>query len=443
MPIEITMPRLSDTMEEGTLIKWQVKVGDKVKSGDLLADVETDKATMELQSYDDGTVAKLAVDEGQTTPVGQPILILAQPDESIEDAAQSSPDSTGAGPSSGPPQMASAAMPASGSTAIATAPPPTTNSTGGRIRVSPVARKLAEEHGVDLATLQGSGPDGRIIKRDILERIGEAPAATATQRPPVSAPPTPAVVTPMAPPTAQPQPQPPALQPHLVPLTNMRKTIARRLVESKTTIPHFTVTLTIDMDPLLALRQTVNTQLKDLGVKLSVNDFIVRATALALVEHPVLNSSWTDQGIQQHAAVNVGVAIALPPEKGGGLVVATIRDTTSKTLRQIGAETRSLAKKARSQGLNMEEMSDGTFTISNLGMFGVAHFEAIINPPQAAILAVGAAVEKPVARDGQIVIGHEMATTLSGDHRIIDGATAAQFLQTLQQMLENPAVLMV
>ncbi len=223
----------------------------------------------------------------------------------------------------------------------------------------------------------------------------------------------------------------------------MRKTIAKRLIESKTTIPHFTVTMAIDMDPLMELRKTLNQQLEAQNIKLSVNDFITRASALACVQHPLVNSSWADGSIQQHGTVNVGVAVALPEERGGGLVVPVLRDVQNMGLRQISEQTRQLAKKAREQGLSQEEMQGGTFTISNLGMFGVEHFEAIINPPQAAILATGGAIEKPVVRDGALTVGHEMSATLSADHRVVDGAIAAAYLQTLKQLLENPAALLV
>ncbi len=440
MPITITMPRLSDTMEEGTLVKWHVKVGDKVSSGDHLADVETDKATMELQSYDDGTIARIVVEEGATAAVGKPIVLLAEEGENIEEVAKSVPqeDAGEAQPAGdeaeAPAQPTPQAQPQrpAPQAAPAPAPAPAPVAPAGRVKVSPVARKMAEEHGLDLAQIPGSGPNGRIIKRDIqnaLEKgIGKAAPAPAGGKPPKMQPSLQIDIG--------------TLQGMSLKLTNMRKTIARRLVESKTQIPHFTVTVTVDMDPLMGSRG-VKAQLETRGIKLSVNDFIVRACVLALVRHQALNTTWAGETIEQHDRISIGVAVALPAERGGGLVVPTLHNTHLMDLPTISSETRRLAKKAREQGLTLEEMSDGTFTVSNLGMFGVDHFEAIINPPQAAILAVGATVEKPVVRDGQIVVGREMALTLSADHRVVDGATAAEFMQTLRQLLENPVALLV
>ncbi len=447
MAIEITMPRLSDTMEEGTLIKWNVKVGDKVESGDTLADVETDKATMELQSFDDGVVAKLAAEEGQSLPVGGLIAVLAEEGESVDEAA--SDDGSGGSAQMQPPrgddapsgESSSPATTTPAVTTVATAESPPTVS-AARVRISPVARKIADEHGVDFSAIIGTGPGGRIIKRDVLAAI-QSPSSAAADVPDQAAQAAEAPTAAPVSPGSAPITPPPALETKTVALTNMRKTVARRLVESKTTIPHFTVTVTVNMDPLLQLRASVNAALESEGVKLSVNDFIVRAAAVAIARHPQVNASWVGDSIQQHGQINVGVAVALPDEKGGGLVVPTIRDAANLPLRQISAKTRALAKKARGQGLTLEEMSDGTFTVSNLGMLGVDHFEAIINPPQAAILAVGAAVEKPVVRDGEITIGHEMTCTLSADHRVIDGAVAATYLQTLKTLLESPAAALV
>ena len=435
MPIEITMPRLSDTMEEGTLVKWRVKVGDEVASGQHLADVETDKATMELQSFDDGVVARLAVDEGATAPVGSLILVLAGKGESVEDAvanASKSP-STGASASadkSDTPDPAASEKTSSAETSGGR------GGAGGAAKVSPLARRMAEEMGVDLSQVKGTGPDGRIIKRDILAAGNASESgATSTAASNASAPSQPA--TSGGGDTAS------GGGGKTIKLTNMRKTIAKRLVESKTTIPHFEVALSINADPLLELRQTVNQQLEPQGVKLSVNDFIVRGIALACLQHPEANSSWKGDVIEQHGTVNVGVAISLPAEKGGGLVVATIRDAQHKGLRQINQTVKQLAQKARTQGLTVEEMADSTITLSNLGMYGVESFNAIINPPNAAIIAVGAALKKPVVRNDELTIGHEMTATLAGDHRVIDGAAGAEFLQTLKGLLENPAALLV
>ena len=437
MAITVEMPRMSDTMEEGTLIKWHTSVGQEVSSGDILADIETDKATQELQAWDDGTIAKLLVEEGATLAVGEALLILAEEGESVENAAASAGEAKSASGGGKAEKSASGngedTSGAGGTaTAVAEAPKATPAASGGKLRVSPVARKIADEAGLDLNKLSGSGPSGRIIKRDVLQAIEGGDTESATSSP--------AATTSTS---AAPAVDAIKLEAKTIAVSNMRKTIAKRLVESKTTIPHFTVTVAVNLDPMLSLRKTLNAQLESQGVKLSVNDFIVRATALALVQHPIINSSWTDSGIEIKGTVNVGVAVALPEEKGGGLVVPTLRDTQNMGLRQISGETKRLAKKAREAGLSLDEMSDGTFTISNLGMFGVEHFEAIINPPQAAILAIGAGVQKPVVRDGEITIGTEMTLTLSGDHRVIDGAQGAIFLQTLKELLENPASMLV
>lgn len=453
MPIEITMPRLSDTMEEGTVVKWHVGEGDEVHSGDVVADIETDKATMELQAFDDGTMAKIVAPEGETVAIGAVICVLAGEGESVEDAAGGA--TSGAAKESGGEKQADGGTDTSGSdTGTAVAEPPARSpdqetAAGGsngsdRVFASPLARKIAAERGVSLESIQGSGPSGRIVRKDVESASpSAAPAARG------------GMVAGSVPRPAVPEPLPvslgaSSLEDRRVPLSNMRATIAKRLVESKTTIPHYQVTVSARVDSLMELRGQLNEQLADQGVKLSVNDFLVRACALAMHQHPFINSSWDASGpaIQMHGAVNVGVAIALPAERGGGLVVATLRKADRIGLRQISDETRRLAGKAREKGLTVEEMSDSTFTISNLGMFGVDHFTAIINPPNSAILAVGRAVEKPFFEtddDGEpvLVAGHEMAMTMSSDHRVIDGAMAAQYLQTVKSLLEKPASLLV
>lgn len=450
MPIEITMPRLSDTMESGTVIKWNVKEGDAVSAGDVLADIETDKATMELQAYDDGAVAKILAKEGDTVDVGDAILILAEEGEDADAAASSSAkksEKQGAEPKAkakrdaGDDTQDDDSSPAKAATAVQDKPADTSDrpkqpasangvaddESADRVFASPLARKLAEEKGVDLAAITGSGPSGRIVRKDV-----EAAATGAPKRKPDrAAPPAPA----------------PALAAKLearsVTLSNMRRTIAKRLVESKTTIPHYQVTVTVALDNLMTLREQLNAQLESQGVKLSVNDFLVRACALAMHQHPFVNSVWKGETVEILPDVNIGVAIAMPQDRGGGLVVATLRNADRMGLRQISADTKALAKKAREKGLSVEEMADSTFTISNLGMYAVEHFTAIINPPNTAILAVGAGVEKPVVRDGEITIGHEMQMTMSSDHRVIDGAMAAEYLNTVKQLLQNPATLLV
>ncbi len=437
MSITLTMPRLSDTMEQGTIIKWNIKEGDEVASGAIVADVETDKATMEMQVYDDGVVARILVDEGTQVPVGTAIALIAEEGEdpgAMEAAPAATAESAADPEPAVDPEPAAPAPPAPATPAPAEDPAPTVES-GRRPKVSPVARRLAEEHGVDLSGIGGSGPGGRIIKRDILEIVEQRSSAGtvggAAPMPLTGAVPATAITTPAVQEMA-------ALESVEVPVTGMRQTIARRLVESKQTVPHYQVKMCFAMDAILELRERLNEKLGDEGVKLSVNDFLVRACALAMAEHPMFNASWAGDRILVHGRVNVGVAVSLPEERGGGLVVATIRDAHLKSLRMISAETKALAIKARDKGLSTEEMSDSTFTISNLGMFGVDDFTAIINPPNSAILACGAAIEKPVVRDHQLAVGWEMAANLSLDHRVIDGAMAARYLGTLKGMIEEP-----
>ncbi len=467
MAIEVTMPRLSDTMERGTVVKWNVKPGDKVSQGEVLADIETDKATMELQSFDNGTVASLAVKEGESVGVGSVILVLAAEGEdpaSIGKGSGAAKSDSSASATSKEGSSAAKAESGSASTksgaAVADRPAAAgaagdgharngsghgSGQNGHRVFASPLAKKIAADEGVDLSELRGSGPGGRIVRKDVEaamasggsgQRTTDRDAASETGGARKESP--------------RPAPLPPVgatLEAKTVPLSNMRGVIAKRLVESKTTIPHYQVTVEVDMDALMTLRGQLNEQLASQGVKLSVNDFLVRACALAMHQHPFVNSQWkakgSDVAIELLDRVNIGVAVALPMERGGGLVVGTVRDADRIGLRAISAESKRLSEKARSKGLSIEEMSDSTFTISNLGMFGVSHFTAIINPPNVAILAVGGAMERPVVRNGQIVVGHVMSMTMSSDHRVVDGAMAAQYLATVKDLLEKPATLLV
>jgi pyruvate dehydrogenase E2 component (dihydrolipoamide acetyltransferase) len=440
MSITLTMPRLSDTMEQGTIIRWNIKEGQEVISGTIVADIETDKATMEMQAYDDGIVAKILVGEGMQVPVGTPIAMIAEEGEDPASIASSGGEPVNSAPAPAP-SAAPAPTPASAAPAASAASAPSVPS-GGRMKVSPVARRLAEEHAIDLAALAGSGPGGRIIKRDVLsavETAGENVAGATGDVLPVEIPTTQRIPSQTLVSTTTPIVQHvPALESTEVAVSGMRQTIARRLVESTSTIPHYQVKMRFSMDALMDIRKSLNEKLATEGVKLSVNDFIVRACALSMAEHPMFNASWAGDRILIHGRVNVGVAISLPEERGGGLVVASIRDAHLKSLRMISAESKHLATKARDKGLSTEEMSDSTFTISNLGMFGVDDFTAIINPPNSAILACGAAIEQPVVRDHQLAVGWEMSATLSLDHRVIDGAMAARYLLTLKAMIEEP-----
>jgi pyruvate dehydrogenase E2 component (dihydrolipoamide acetyltransferase) len=459
MPIEVTMPRLSDTMQQGTIVKWNVKEGQKVKTGEVIADIETDKATMELQSFDDGVVATIPVPQGQAVAVGTLMLVLAAPGE---DAAAIKAKYAGGAASTTAPAAknagaSAAASVGSNSPAATSAGATATLDKGfregnGRVFASPLAKKIASEAGVDLGNIQGSGPAGRIVRKDVEEVLARGgstmPAAQPTTRMPIATPPAKAAPTPLPAFNA-------TLSGKLIPVSNMRRVIAQRLAESKSTIPHYQVTFDVEMSALMALRSQLNEQLANQGVKLSVNDFLVKACALAMHQHPYVNARWVtqqakhgqfDNFIEYLPEVNIGVAIALPVHEdgtGGGLVVATLRNADQLGLRQISAQTKALSEKARAKGLAPNEMSDSTFTISNLGMFGVSHFNAIINPPNVAILAVGSAIEKPVVRNGKVEPGLVMSMTMSSDHRVVDGAMAAQYLSTIKNYLEKPATLLV
>ncbi|MCW2860732.1 MAG: pyruvate dehydrogenase complex dihydrolipoamide acetyltransferase [Actinoallomurus sp.] len=413
---DILMPRLSDTMEEGVVSSWHKKPGDKVSAGDALVDIETDKALMEYEAYEDGVLGEILVGEGDTAAIGTPIATL------VTDGAAPAPR-----PAAEPPaEPAQDDAPARTEPVVGTEDAPAEN---GRSRPpsSPLARRIARENGVDLATLTGSGPGGRIVRADV---EAAAPAATVMSTAP-AAPPAPRQA---APPVSRPAEAVPVddEDTERVPLSRIRKVTARRLAESMRTAPHFYLTRVVDVEELLAFRATLNAALAP--AKVSVNDLIVKACATALRANPVLNVSFTEEHLLVHKRVNVGVAVALDE----GLVVPVIRDTDRKSVSQIGAETRELAGRAREQRLTPQEMSGGTFTVSNLGMFGVDAFTAVINPPEAAILAVGATRKDVVFRDGEVIPRDRLTLTLSIDHRACDGATGAAFLGQLTDLLENP-----
>ena len=438
MPVQLTMPRLSDTMEAGTIVRWNVKEGDTVSSGDVVADVETDKATMEMPVFDDGVISKIMVEAGRQVPVGTPIAIISVDGDDAGSivAVAGAPVAVAAKsvPINSAPAKTAVAAPSASASASASASVSSVQSDAVRQRVSPLARRMAEEMGISVASIVGSGPSGRVVKQDVLaaaERLKSGGARSVDLVHVASPVQSATAVVPIGAGASE------------VMLSGMRQAIARRLVESKSTIPHYQVTMRFNMDPLLELRTMLNAQLEPQKIKLSVNDFIVRACALAMAAHPFFNASWAGDRIILHGDVNIGVAISLPMERGGGLVVAVLAQAQRKGLREIYTETRALAEKARTRGLGPEDMAGATFTISNLGMFGVDNFTAIINPPNSAILACGAAVEQPVVRNHQLVVGHEMQATLSLDHRVIDGAMASEYLQSVKHNIENPATLLV
>ena len=449
MSIEITMPRLSDTMERGTIIKWHIAEGDQVSAGDVLADVETDKATMEMQAFDDGVVAGIMVREGQPVDVGTICAVLAEDDDDVAPVTSAAVDKDDELEFVEPVAERVEPTPADVVDAI-----PGLSPRHSELRVTPVARRLAETYGVELAALTGSGPSGRITKKDVLgaaamqqEMQAAVPPSVAPQKEEAS----PTLVQAIAPQAHDAVPSTPVSSGQLAlqqddrrePVSGMRQTIARRLVQSKQEIPHYQVSMSFDMDPMVEFRTRLNSDLAEYEVKLSVNDLLVRACALAMADNPLMNASWDGDAILYHNRVHVGVAVALPPERGGGLVVPVIHDADRKSLRSISAETRALAAKARDRGLSPEDMEGSTFTVSNLGMFGVDDFTAIINPPNSAILAVGGTLQQPVVRDDAVVVGWVMKVTLSNDHRVVDGATAAAYLQTLKALIEHPSMILV
>jgi len=425
------MPRLSDTMEEGNIVGWLKSVGDEVEPGDVLAEVETDKATMELESFQSGTLLYIGQESGPV-PVDGIIAIIGEkgedyeaqlkkaqaeadsdsseaPEEESKDAPKEAPK---AGPSPEPKPAASKSEP--------TPPPAPNKSTDneGRVKASPLAKSMAAEAGVNISAISGSGDGGRVIKRDVEEYIangGDQAVSSAT---------TSSMIT-----------LDEEVQYGDVPVTQMRKVIAKRLGESKFTAPHFYLTVEIDMDRAIDARK----DLKANDIRVSFNDFVVKACAMALRKHPAINSSWMGDTIKVHRDINIGVAVAVPD----GLLVPVINNADQKSMTYINQEVRTLATKAKDKKLQPQEMSGNTFTISNLGMFGIEEFTAIINSPDSCILAVGSIVQKPVVKGGEIVVGNMMKVTLSCDHRVVDGATGAQFLQTLKGMLENPIRMIV
>ncbi|MEM9099098.1 MAG: pyruvate dehydrogenase complex dihydrolipoamide acetyltransferase [Pseudomonadota bacterium] len=426
MPIQVLMPALSPTMEEGNLAKWLVKEGDTVNSGDLIAEIETDKATMEVEAVDEGIIGKLLIAEGtEAVKVNTPIAVLLEEgeDASAVDAAPAAPV---AAPEAAPPQANGKDDAPPAATPAPAAPK---SPEGGRIFASPLARRIAADKGLDLSMIKGSGPHGRIIKADV---ESATPAAAA---PPASAPEAPATkALPSGPGTDAVKAMYQDRAFEEMPLDGMRKTIAARLTEAKQTIPHFYLRRDIELDALLALRKQMNARGEARGVKLSVNDYIIKACAIALQEVPDCNAVWAGDRILKFKASDVAVAVAID----GGLFTPVIRDADSAALSVISNAMKDLAGRAREKKLAPHEYQGGSFAISNLGMFGIDNFDAVINPPHGSILAVGAGAQKPVVKHGELTVANVMSVTLSCDHRVIDGALGAQFVDAIKRNLEDP-----
>ncbi|HKP38665.1 MAG TPA: pyruvate dehydrogenase complex dihydrolipoamide acetyltransferase [Pyrinomonadaceae bacterium] len=435
MATQIVMPKLSPTMEEGQLSRWLKKEGDKVSMGEPLAEIDTDKATMEMQALSSGVLRKILVAEGESAPLGQPIAVIGEADEDISEFLKAAPEKQAAPKpaeeTAKPPESEAAPEPeteqreAPAETELPTDGKKDGKPAGGRMLVSPIAARMAAEAGVNLSSLQGSGPGGRIIKRDIEAAMSDkkaTPAKTPTLR-----------LMPSAKAEQGATYGPSAYRDE--PMSEMRRTIAKRLVTSLGPVPHFFLTTEIEMDRAADMRQQINTLYPD--AKVSLNDIIIKVAAVALIQHPQVNASFQDKTVRHYEHADIGVAVATE----NGLITPVVRSADLKSLIDIAGEVRELAGRARSRKLKPEEYLGGTFSISNLGMFGIDEFTAVINPPEAAILAVGVMSPKPVVRDGEIEIRQLMRVTMSCDHRVVDGAVGAQFLQTFKQILENPLYL--
>jgi pyruvate dehydrogenase E2 component (dihydrolipoamide acetyltransferase) len=446
----IEMPKLSDTMTVGTLVKWLKKEGDAVKSGTMLAEVETDKATMELECFFDGTLLKIFAPAGSQVAIGEALCAVGKAGETVDAPAGKAPvaastsepkkdDAKKEQPKQDASKAESAPQPAKKpETASAADAKPADHSAparaeGERVKISPLAKKLAEEKGLDPAAIQGSGPGGRIVRADVLAAEKAGAGKKGAAKPAASGGSASTFTGGAVSRTG------PIQEERAVPVSNMRAVIAKRMVESTTTIPYIYVDIEIDAEPLLAIRQQLNTGLEKEGVKLSVNDFVLKACAEALRRVPAVNSSWEGNQIRYFGAAHVAFAVALED----GLITPVVKDAHQKSVFQISTEAKALGKKAKDKKLQPHEYTGGTFCVSNLGMMGIPKFTAIINPPNSAILAVGAAVAKPVVKNGQIVAGQTMTVTLSGDHRVFDGAVGAQFLNALKALIESPALLLV
>ncbi|RXK55836.1 pyruvate dehydrogenase complex dihydrolipoamide acetyltransferase [Oleiharenicola lentus] len=433
----IDMPKLSDTMTVGTLVKWLKKEGDTVKAGDMLAEVETDKATMELESFFAGTLVKIFAPAGSQVAIGAALCAVGKAGETVEAPAAKTAAPAAAPAPAAPapvaPTPAPVPAPAPAQPApVSSHPAPASAEGDARLKISPLAKKIAAQQSVDASRLTGSGPGGRIVKADVLAAAANPALLKSTAAPTVAK-------SSGFSPQVSGFSRGPVQEERVVAVSNMRAVIAKRMVESTTTIPYIYLDIEIDAEPLLAIRSQLNTGLEAQGVKLSVNDFVLKASAEALRRVPAVNSSWEGTQIRYHGAAHVAFAVALED----GLITPVVRDCHLKSVFQISTEAKALGKKAKDKKLQPADYTGGTFCVSNLGMMGIPKFTAIINPPNSAILAVGTTVTKPVVKNGQIVVGQTLTVTLSADHRVFDGAVAAQYLGALKDILEKPALLLV
>ena len=440
MPIELKMPALSPTMEEGTLAKWLVKEGDDVKSGDILAEIETDKATMEFEAVDEGKIAKILVPEGTDgVKVGAPIAIIAGEGESVDAGAAPKADTAAPSPPKAAPEPKADATPKSApppqapvETPAAPPQPAVARAEGDRVKASPLARRLAQAQNIDLSTLQGSGPGGRIVRADVDAAVGKAPASTPAGGP------APAAAPALGGHLVMPGPMEQAIPHEEVKLSNIRKTIARRLTEAKQQVPHIYLTVDIQLDALLKLRTELNAGLESRGVKLSVNDLLIKALAQSLIEVPECNVAFAGDHMLKYSRADISVAVSIP----AGLITPIIANADSKSVSAISTEMKELAGLAKEGKLQPQQYQGGTASLSNMGMFGIKQFEAVINPPQGMIMAIGAGEKRPYVINDSLQIATVMSATGSFDHRAIDGADGAKLMQAFKRLVENPLAML-
>jgi pyruvate dehydrogenase E2 component (dihydrolipoamide acetyltransferase) len=443
VPIEVTMPKLSPTMETGVIAQWLVKVGDQIKEGDSLADIETDKATMPMKSYDDGTIVFIDHAAGEEVSLGQRVMVLAtkgeDPEKVVESLGLGKTQAAAGAKAAAPPASAEVSTATSHSTGNGQQAPAQAQAqpAGGRLKASPLARKVAASSQVELGQVRGSGPGGRIVRRDVEAFLQGEPKARSGAG--VTGPKREGASSPATKPTSPARRPSPTLAPQRIPHTRMRKTIAQRMLQAKQAAPEIHLTIDARVDRLAAAREEINKRLVRDGIKISLGDFVTKAVALALRLHPGLNASFEPDAIVRHGEVNIGIAVALDE----GLIVPVLHNADTLGLVEVRAQSEALATAARANTLTGEQLTGGTFTISNLGMYGTRQFDAILNLPEVAILAVGAAEKRPVVEGDQLKIGTVMTLTLTADHRAVDGAMAAQFLQTLKGLLEEPVSMLL